>query len=100
MNLVWDGTANVSDDRHWTASNHRDFTVTVLNLNQVCRRNCAHKNVSTYYVWHHGGKFSKGKIDRARSDHVWKLRKGWEQIAQNSTARGTEWLKQLKQTRT
>ena len=96
MDLVWDTTKVISNSEHWTASNHKGFTVTVLDFMHVCRKNCKHKEISRYYVWHHGGKSSEGKIERARSDHVWMLRKEWMEVAQNSTAVGVEWLKEMR----
>lgn len=96
MKLVWDNTTAITDNKHWTASNHEGFAVTVLDLMHVCRKNCIRKKISSYYVWHHGGKFSEGKIQRARSDHVWLLRKNWEQVAHNSTAKRDKWLRQMR----
>jgi hypothetical protein len=96
MKLVLESNPGIPNDEPWTASNNRGFTVTVLDLMKVCRRNCKHKEISSYFVWHHGGKFSEGKIERARSDHVWLLRKTWEQVAHNSTAKGVKWLKQME----
>lgn len=96
MKLVWDNTTAIADNKHWTTSNHEGFTVTVLDFMHVCRRNCIHKEISLYYIWHHGGKFIEGKIDRARLDHVWLLGKNWEQVAYNSTAKGDKWLRQMR----
>lgn len=96
MDLVWDSTTTISESKHWTASNHKGFTVTVLDVMHVCRRNCKHKDISSYYVWHHGGKFSEGKVERARLDRVWLLRKDWMQVAQNSTSAGVKWLREMR----
>lgn len=95
MELVWNKTTTVTDNKHWTARNRNGFTVTVLDFMHVCRRNCQPKHISSYYVWHHGGKFIEGKIERAMADHVWLLRKGWMQVAENSTAVGVQWLKEM-----
>lgn len=81
---------------HWTATNHNGFIVTILNFTHVCRRNCIHKEISSYYVWHHGGKFSEGKIKRARTDHVWLLREDWNHVSLNTTALGVKWLRDMK----
>ena len=95
MNLHWNNVS-FTQEKNWVGRNDRGFVVTILHLMAVCRRWCETKQKQAYYVWHHGGKFSEGKIKRAKSEAMWSLRGDWNQVARNSTATGVEWLREMR----
>ena len=95
MSLQWHDNATPKTD-FWQARNAGGFTVTILNEKYVCRRICARKRKSLYYVWHNGGKSNEGKIKRAKKGRIWYLRNDWVERTQNSTAKGIDWLREMK----
>ena len=70
--------------------------MTILNEKYICRRTCARKRKSLYYVWHNGGKSSEGKIKQAKKGQMWYLRDDWTERSHDSIAKRTEWLKEIK----
>lgn len=96
MDLKWNNVA-FTDDVTWIGQNSEGFAVAILKFTHVCRKACAKKQKGLYYVWHHGGKFIEGKLERARLDGVWYLRRDWKEVVQqNSSAVGIQWLQDLK----
>ena len=95
MDLKWN-EVSLKDDKTWMGRNDDGFAVAILKFTHICRKRCAKKEMSRYYVWHHGGKFIEGKLERARLDGVWFLRKDWTEMVQNSSAVGVEWLLEMK----
>ncbi len=69
--------------------------VTVLPSTAVCRA-CLPEHQAMYYVWHHvGGKNRGSKKRHAKGKSMWFLKKNWLEIAVNSTANGTAWLREM-----
>ena len=95
MTLEWNRVA-LLDDKTWVGHDKDGFTVSILKSSHICRKTCTKKERALYYVWHHGGKFIEGKLERARSDGVWFLKDGWAEMARNSSAVGVEWLHEMK----
>ena len=84
-----------TEEKNWIGRNEGGFVVTILHHMLVCRRWCETEKKQYYYVWHHGGKFSEGKIARARSEAMWFLREDWSQLAEESTNTGVGWLRDV-----
>ena len=95
MDLKWNEVA-LQDDKTWVGRNDNGFAVSILKYAHICRKTCNKKERRLYYVWHHGGKFIEGKLERARLDRVWFLRDDWAERLQNSSVVGVEWLQEMK----
>lgn len=100
MNLQFNKTG-LYEKKNWVGRSSDGFTVTILPFNVICRWKCDQSERESYYVWHlrHNLK-AKGlamqEIETLKSDLVWYLSDDWKQVAENSTAMGLDWLREMK----
>ena len=76
----------------WHGPGNSGLTVTILSMDDVCRKTeCPSTNAGKYYIWHKGG--GSGYANRA---NVWYLRKDWmNAMKENTEMIGYEWLKSI-----
>lgn len=100
MNPVWEdasGRTGTTLDKKSTLTAHTasGFTVTLLPVENICRRQCNEKLQSQYYVWHKLiRKNISSKTTNTGKAKLWHLRKDWETTF-NSSATGVQWLREI-----
>ena len=95
MTITWDSKSVRAVESH--AKGERGFKVTALSQLQVCRLGKCHaRDVGHYYIWHKGGgKNRDSKIKTSSEIGSWYLKKDWESITRETTAKGVEWLRKI-----
>ena len=97
MGLKGNGVG-LKDDKTWVGGNADGFTVVIVKSSFICRlANCKARSPSMY-VWHHSGGTGKltTKLASLKQDKLRFLKENWKEGARKSSAKGLEWIKQLK----
>ena len=98
MDIIWNNgsrTVPISKEA-WGGIGRGELTLTVLPSIVVCRQGCSRHLLSSYYVWHKGGKRNRdGKWKYAAGAGLWYLRPDWMAVSNRTTDKGCQWLKAI-----
>ena len=98
MDIIWNnGSRTVPILKEaWRGIGRGGLTLTVLPSVIVCRQHCSRHLLSSYYVWHKGGKRNRdGKRKYAAGPGLWYLRADWMAVSNRTTDSGFQWLKAI-----
>ena len=98
MDIIWNNgsrTVPISKEA-WGGIGRGGLTLTVLPSIIVCRQDCSRHLLSSYYVWHKGGKRNRdGKQKYAAGAGLWYLRPDWMAVSNRTTDNGFQWLRAI-----
>ena len=95
MDIIWNNgsrTVPISKEA-WRGTGRGGLTLTVLPSVVVCRQDCSRHLLSSYYIWHKGGKRNRdGKRKYAAGAGLWYLRSDWMAVSNSTTDSCLQWL--------